>query len=44
VYCESGRGYYEEALRMMRAPGPVKAVETSCQCAGDPACVYELSW
>jgi predicted hydrocarbon binding protein len=44
VYCESGRGYYEEALRMMRAPGPVRASETSCQCAGDPACVYELSW
>lgn len=44
VYCESGRGYYEEALRMMLAPGPIQAVETACQCAGDPACIYELSW
>lgn len=44
VYCESGRGYYEEALRMMQAPGPVQAVETTCQCAGDAACVYELTW
>lgn len=44
MYCESGRGYYEEALRMMRAPGPIQAVETTCQCAGDAACVYELTW
>lgn len=44
VYCESGRGYYEEALRMMRAPGPIQASETSCQCSGEPACVYDLSW
>jgi hypothetical protein len=44
VYCRSAIGYYEEALRMLHAPGPVKVVETSCQCAGQPACVYELSW
>jgi hypothetical protein len=44
VYCQSAVGYYEEVLRMLQAPGPVRVVETSCQCAGDPACVYELSW
>jgi hypothetical protein len=44
AFCESGRGYYEQALRMMRAPGPIRAVEKTCQCAGDPACQFELSW
>jgi len=44
MFCISGRGYYEEALRMMRAPGPISVTETSCQCAGDDSCTFELSW
>lgn len=44
VYCASAPGYYEEALRMMHVPGPIRVTETNCQCAGDPACIYELSW
>jgi hypothetical protein len=44
IYCQSGVGYYEQALRMMKAPGPIRVVEVSCQCLGEPACVYELSW
>jgi hypothetical protein len=44
VFCESGRGYYEQALRMMHAPGPVRATEVTCQCAGDAACQFDLSW
>lgn len=44
VFCASGTGYYEGALRMMRVPGPLGVNETQCQCAGDPACVYELAW
>lgn len=44
VYCASGLGYYEGALHMMKVPGPVHALEASCQCAGDPVCLYELSW
>ena len=44
VYCQSGVGYYEQALRMMKAPGPIRVIETACQCLGEPACVYELSW
>jgi predicted hydrocarbon binding protein len=44
TYCIGGRGYYEEALRLMRVPGPVKVEETSCQCAGDEVCVFLLSW
>ena len=41
MFCISGRGYYEEALRMMKAPGPISATETSCQCAGDESCVFD---
>ena len=44
MFCISGRGYYEEALRMMKAPGPITVTETSCQCAGDPSCTFELAW
>ena len=44
MFCISGRGYYEEALRMMKAPGPISVTETSCQCAGDDYCMFELSW
>jgi hypothetical protein len=44
VFCQGGRGYYAEALRMMKVPGPVAVEETACHCAGDPACVFELSW
>jgi predicted hydrocarbon binding protein len=44
VYCASGLGYYEGALTLMNAPGPVHVFEIACQCAGDPACVFDLSW
>jgi len=44
MFCISGRGYYEESLRMMKAPGPIVVDETSCQCAGDATCTFELSW
>jgi len=44
MFCISGRGYYEEALRMMKAPGPVVVAETSCQCAGDGSCTFDLAW
>lgn len=44
VFCLAGRGYYEEALRLMHVPGPVRVEETACLCLGAPACVYELSW
>jgi len=44
VICASGRGYYEAALDMMKVPGPVRVVEETCICAGDPACRFELSW
>jgi hypothetical protein len=44
IYCQSGVGYYEQALRMLKAPGPIRVIEVGCQCLGEPACVYELSW
>jgi hypothetical protein len=44
VYCRSGLGYYEQALEMMKTPGPVTVVESSCQCRGAEACVFELNW
>ncbi len=43
-YCVSGAGYYEEALKIMKVPGPVSVQETSCQCAGDRECVFAMSW
>ena len=44
IYCRSGVGYYEQALQMMKAPGPIRVVEVGCQCLGEAACVFELSW
>jgi hypothetical protein len=44
VFCESGRGYYEEALHMMHAPGPISVREVTCQCAREVACLFEMSW
>lgn len=44
TYCWSALGYYEGALEMMKVPGPVTAAEVSCQCQGDPNCVFELAW
>lgn len=44
VFCVSGRGYYEEALRIMKVPGPIAVNEVQCHCAGDEACVFEMSW
>lgn len=44
VYCRSALGYYEGALEMMKVPGPVKVEEVSCQCAGEPRCIFEMSW
>lgn len=44
VFCSTALGYYEEALLLMHAPGPIQVAESSCYCAGGPACVFELRW
>jgi uncharacterized protein (TIGR02265 family) len=44
IFCASGLGYYQGALEMLKVPGPIACREVQCQCSGDPACVFELSW
>jgi predicted hydrocarbon binding protein len=44
VFCLSAIGYYQGALETMKAPGPIRVRETACTCAGDEACVFDLSW
>jgi len=44
VYCTSAVGYFEAALKMMHAPGRILVREVACQCAGDPQCLFDLSW
>jgi predicted hydrocarbon binding protein len=44
VFCATGRGYFEEALRLMHVPGPIAVEESECLCGGGKACVFELSW
>lgn len=43
VYCESALGYYEQVI-VMHGATPQLVIESSCQCAGDAACTFELSW
>ena len=44
VFCMGSVGYCEGALEMMRVPGPASVREAACQCAGDPACIFDLAW
>lgn len=44
VFCSTAIGYYEEALLLMKAPGPIQVSESSCSCEGGAACVFALSW
>lgn len=44
VFCLSAVGYYQGALETMKAPGPIRVRETACTCAGDEACVFDLTW
>jgi hypothetical protein len=44
IYCISGRGYYEEALRLLHAPGPVLVRDSACAASGASSCIFELSW
>ena len=43
VYCHSAIGYYEQAI-VQHGATPQMVIETSCQCAGDAACTFELEW
>jgi uncharacterized protein (TIGR02265 family) len=44
AFCAGGLGYYEGAVEMMGAPGPIEVAEGLCQCKGDPACVFDICW
>jgi len=44
VFCRSAVGFYRGALETMHVPGPISVEETSCTCAGAPACSFELRW
>jgi predicted hydrocarbon binding protein len=44
VFCASAIGYYEGALETMQAPGPIHVVETSCTCAGESCCLFEMTF
>jgi predicted hydrocarbon binding protein len=43
-YCAAGRGYFEEALELLHAPGPILVREVSCRCRGQERCVYDMAW
>ncbi len=43
TYCESALGYYEQVI-VMHGATPQLVVESSCLCAGEPSCTFELEW
>jgi len=43
VYCHSAIGYYEQAIVVHGAKANL-VIESSCQCAGDASCTFELEW
>ncbi|HJQ39338.1 MAG TPA: hypothetical protein VKB93_19530 [Thermoanaerobaculia bacterium] len=43
TYCASEIGYLEQVIAMHGGKEP-RISESSCQCANDPVCTFELSW
>lgn len=43
LFCQSALGYYEEAILVHKGTGG-RVVEKTCQCAGDQACTFAMSW
>ena len=43
VYCASAIGYFQECILRHGGTDPA-VVETKCQCHGDKACVFEMTW
>lgn len=43
LFCESGLGFYLEAVRLHGARD-VQGNETFCQCRGDKSCTFDLRW
>jgi len=43
IYCRSALGYYEEAVAV-HGGARIVVEEAGCQCAGDDACTFDLTW
>ena len=43
VFCLSAYGYFEESVHLLGGHEPI-VEETSCQCYGDDACTFVVSW
>ena len=43
LYCASASGFYREAI-LMHGQSSASVVESTCQCFGDEACRFDLSW
>lgn len=43
VFCLSTPGFFEESLRILGGHDPI-VEETTCQCYGDEACSFRVSW
>lgn len=43
VYCESALGSYEQVI-VMHGAAPELVIESTCQCAGEASCTFEVSW
>jgi predicted hydrocarbon binding protein len=43
VFCHSQAGYYEMATLLQGGKKP-RVNELECQCRGDPACIFDISW
>ncbi len=43
LYCSTSIGFYRECIRLHGA-ADVMVRESTCQCAGNNSCTYELSW
>src|SRR5262245_46045058 len=43
IYCRSGRAFLRASIELLMGPG-IRLDEALCQCRGDAACVYAITW
>lgn len=43
VFCQSACGFFEGSIEVLGAHDPI-VEESTCQCYGDPACTFVVSW
>ncbi len=44
IFCASAIGYFYGVLAVLLVGEKTRVTEVSCQCAGEPSCVFDLSW